>query len=138
MRVLQAGERVWLVVADTGTRIHFVIEYGPAVHQRTHETLMMYRVDHFTIRRDERWPLGFYDELQQAIDACALSLGMPNFLTPITAPDGSIVSPAEQKARWQAGQDPRTGHALRYAALDGNRRSGLVPARTASQGAHSE
>ncbi|MEY9853543.1 hypothetical protein ABH923_003221 [Leifsonia sp. EB41] len=109
MRVLQAGERVWLVVADAGTRIHFVIEYGPAVHQRTHETLMMYRVDHFTIKRDERWPLGFYDELQQAIDACALSLGMPNFLTPVTAPDGAVISAEEQKARWQAGRDPRTG-----------------------------
>ncbi|MBB2969246.1 MULTISPECIES: hypothetical protein [Leifsonia] len=113
MRVLQAGERVWLVVADAGTRIHFVIEYGPAVHQRTHETLMMYRVDHFTIKRAERWPLGYYDELQHAIDACALSLGMPNFLAPITAPDGSIVSPEEQKARWQVGRDPRTGLQMR-------------------------
>lgn len=56
MGVLQAGERVWLVVADTGTRIHFVIEYGPVVHQRTHETLMMYRVDHSVIRRPSgRW-----------------------------------------------------------------------------------
>lgn len=109
MRVLQAGERVWLVIADTGTRIHFVIEYGPAVHQRTHETLMMYRVDHFTIKRGERWPLGYYDELQQAVDACALSMGMPNFLTPITSSDGFIVTPAEQKARWIAGQDPRSG-----------------------------
>ncbi len=112
MRVLQAGERVWLVVADTGTRIHFVIEYGPAVRQRTHETLMMYRVDHFTVKRPERWPLGFYDELQKAIDGCAFSLGMPNFLTPVTSPDGAIVTPDEQKARWQAGRDPRTGLAM--------------------------
>ena len=66
-------------------------------------------MDHFTIKRDERWPLGFYDELQQAIDACALSLGMPNFLTPVTAPDGKIVTPAEQRAGWQVGRDPRTG-----------------------------
>jgi hypothetical protein len=111
MRVLQAGERVWLVVADAGTRIHFVIERGPAVHQRTHETLMMYRVDHFVIKRVERWPLGYYGELREAVDACALSLGMPNFLTPITAPDGSIVSPEEQKSRWQAGLGTRTGAA---------------------------
>ena len=109
MRVLQAGERVWLVVADTGTRIRFVIEYGPAVHQRAHETLMMYRVDHLTIKRSERWPLGYYGELREAVDACALSLGMPNFLTPITAPDGSIVSPEEQKSRWRSGLDPRSG-----------------------------
>jgi len=117
MRVLQAGERVWLVIADSGTRIHFVIEYGPAVHQRTHETLMMYRVDHFTIKRAERWPLGFYDELRQALDACALSLGMPNFLTLIRAPDGSVVAPAEQKLRWQAGRDPRTCREMSVASL---------------------
>lgn len=89
-----------------------MIEYRPAVHQRTLETLMMYRVDHFTVKRADRWPLGFYGELQMAIDGCALSLGMPNFLTPVTAPDGSIVTSAEQKVRWQAGQDPRSGAPL--------------------------
>ncbi|GAA0431207.1 hypothetical protein GCM10009543_28560 [Leifsonia naganoensis] len=46
---------------------------------------------------------------QPAVDACALSLGMPNFLIPVTAPNGSIATPTEQKARWQAGLDPRTG-----------------------------
>lgn len=109
MRVLQAGEGVWLVVTDKGTRICFVIEYGPAVHQRTHETLMMYRVDHFTIKRKERWSLGFYDQLRGAVDACALSLGTPNFLTPVRAPDRSVVTPTEQRERWQTGRDPRTG-----------------------------
>lgn len=111
MRVLQAGERVWLVVADSGTRIHFVIEYGPAVHRRTHETLMMCRVDHFTVKRADRWPLGFYNELQQAVDGAAFSLGMPNFLTAVTAPDGTIVTPGERRVRWQTERDPRTGQA---------------------------
>ncbi len=54
MRVLHAGELVWLVVDDGARRIRFVIEYGPAVNQRTHETLMMYRVDHWTLRRRDR------------------------------------------------------------------------------------
>lgn len=54
MRVLQAGERVWLVVADTGTRIHFMIACGQAVTQRTHEALMKQRIDHFTIKRAGR------------------------------------------------------------------------------------
>jgi len=123
MRVLQAGEHVWSVVADTGTRIHFVIEYGPAVHQRTHETLMMYWVDHFTIKRSERWRLGYYGELHAAVDACALSLGMPNFLTPVTASDGSIVSPAEQRARWQAGRDPRSGRRMEESLGNDRRRT---------------
>ncbi len=53
---------------------------------------MKYRVDHWTLRRTDRWPLGYYDELARAIDACAFSLGMPNFLTPVTGSDGSIVT----------------------------------------------
>ncbi|SDL92969.1 hypothetical protein [Microbacterium azadirachtae] len=109
VRVLQAGERVWLVLEERPLRIRFVIEYGPAVNQRTHETLMMYRVDHFTVKRYDRWPLGFYEELRKATDACARALGVPSLLTPERAPDGSVVTPAEQRQRWQAGLDPRTG-----------------------------
>lgn len=109
MRILHARERIWFVVDDRASQIHFVIEYGRGVNQHAHETLMNYRVDHWTLRRPERWPLGFYDELQQSIDACALSLGMPNSIIPIKALDGTMVTPAEQKARWEAGPDPRTG-----------------------------
>jgi len=108
VKVLQAGERVWLVLEERPLRIRFVIEYGPAVNQRTRETLMMYRVDHFTIRRSDRWPVGFFEELRQATDACATALGMPSFLTPERSPDGAVVTPAAQRQRWQAGLDPRT------------------------------
>ncbi|MBN9631272.1 MAG: hypothetical protein J0I18_11745 [Actinobacteria bacterium] len=108
MHVLRPGERVWLVLDDS-LKIRFQIEYRLAVRKDTHESLMMYRVDHWVLQRDQRWPLGFYDELSQALDACALALGMPNFLTPATAPDGSIVTPEEQRVRWRAGLDPRTG-----------------------------
>lgn len=66
-------------------------------------------MDRWTLKRADRRPLGYYEELQHAIDACALSLGMPNFLTPATAPDGTIVTTQEQRARWIAGLDPRTG-----------------------------
>lgn len=116
VKILQAGERVWLILNDAANRIEFQIEYGPAVRSDTHETLMMYRVDHWVLKRSDRWPLGYYDELRQAIDACALALGMPNFLTPATAPDGTIITPEEQRARWQAGRDPRTGLSLRERA----------------------
>ncbi|RDV44011.1 hypothetical protein DOE76_14855 [Leifsonia sp. ku-ls] len=109
MRVLRAGEKVWLVVDDVASRIHFVIEYGPAVNQRTHETLMKYRVDHWTLRRSDRWPLGFYDELRAATMACELAVEQPSFVSPVTAPDGTIVTADEQRARWHAGLDPRTG-----------------------------
>lgn len=77
---------------------------------------MMYRADHWVLKREQRRPLGFYDELNQALDACAMALEMPNFITPATAPDGSIVTPAEQRARWRAGLDPRSGKPLTAAA----------------------
>ena len=77
MHVLRPGERVWLVL-DDALRIKFQIEYRLAVRQDTHESLMMYRVDHWVLQRDQRWPLGFYDELAGALDACALALGMPS------------------------------------------------------------
>lgn len=109
MRVLRAGEKVWLVIDDAAIRIHFVIEYGPAVNQRTHETLMKYRVDHWVLKRSDRWPLGFYDELRSATRACELAIEEQAFISPATAPDGSIITADEQKARWRAGLDPRTG-----------------------------
>lgn len=108
MKVLHPGEKVWLIL-DDGLKIVFQIEYGPATRSDRHETHMMYRVDHWVLKRADRWPLGYYEQLQQAIEACALSLGMPNFLTPATAPDGTVVTPEEQRARWIAGLDPRTG-----------------------------
>ncbi len=117
MRVLRAGEKVWLVVDDVASSIHFVIEYGPAVNQITHETLMKYRVDHWTLKRSERWPLGYYDELRAATQACELAIQERAFISPATAPDGSIVTPEEQRERWSAGLDPRTGEPIRRGAL---------------------
>lgn len=76
---------------------------------RTHETLMIYRVDYFTIGRSDRWPLGFYEELRHATDACATALGTPSFLTPERSSDGTVVTPAEQRQRWHAGLDPHPG-----------------------------
>jgi hypothetical protein len=108
MHVLRPGEKVWLVLDDA-----LQIEYRLAVRQDTHESLMMYRVDHWVLQREQRWPLGFYEELNQALDACGVTLGMPTFLTPATAPDGTIVTPEEQRARWRAGLDPRTGRSRR-------------------------
>lgn len=114
MWVLRVGETVWLVLE--GKQLRYQIEYRLAVRGDTHESLMMYRVDHWVLQRGSRWPLGFYDELNQALDACAMALGMPNFVTPATAPDGSIVTPEEQRARWRAGLDPRIGRLREVAA----------------------
>lgn len=116
MRVLRAGEQVWLVLDDDVLQIRFQIEYRLAVRHDTHESMMMYRVDHWVLKRKQRWPLGFYEELNKALDACAMALGMPDFIQPATAPDGSIVTTEEQRARWRAGLDPRSGRPREQAA----------------------
>lgn len=109
MKVLRVGEKVWLVVDDVASRIHFVIEYGPAVNKLTRETLMMYRVDHWVLKRTDRWPLGYYETIAEAQNAVEGELGVPKFLVPVTDPGGQIVTPEEQHQRWAAGLDPRTG-----------------------------
>lgn len=109
MKVLRAGEKVRLVVDDVASRIHFVIEYGPAVNKLTRETLMMYRVDHWVLKRSDRWPLGYYETLAEAQSAAEDELGVPKFLVPVTDPRGQIVTPEEQHQRWVGGLDPRTG-----------------------------
>jgi len=76
------------------------------------------------LEREQRWPLGFYEELNQALDACAMALGMPNFVQQAPAPDGSIVTAEEQRARWRAGLDPRSGR-----PRDARRRPAGEPAR---------
>ncbi len=124
MKTLHAGEKVWLVLDDAVNRIEFQIEYAPATRSATHETLMMYRVDHWVLKRSDRWPLGYYDELRTALDACALALGMPNFLAPATAPDGTIITPEEQRERWRAGLDPRTGRSRSAMVADTARGAG--------------
>ncbi|MFJ8896583.1 hypothetical protein ACIRCZ_18515 [Leifsonia sp. NPDC102414] len=122
--MLRPGETVWLVL-DDALQIRFQIEYRLAVRPDTHESLMMYRVDHWVLKREQRWPLGYYDELNQAIDACATALGMPNFITPATAPDGSIVTrpssaPAGVQGWTRAAGNPR----LSRRAADGCRPGG--------------
>ena len=109
MRVVQVGERVWVVLDELATRVFFVIEYAPAVHRERHETHMLYRVDHWVLQRHKRWPLGFFEELRQAVAACERELTKPGFAAPVVAPDGTVVPPDVQQSRWQAGLDPRTG-----------------------------
>lgn len=94
---------------DDAIQPRFLIHYGPAVHKLTHETLMMYRVDHWVLKRVDRWPLGYYETLATAQAAAESELGVPKFVAPVTDPQGQIVTPEEQRQRWAAGLDPRTG-----------------------------
>lgn len=102
------GESDWLVL-DDAIQPRFLIHHGPAVNKITRETLMMYRVDHWVLKRADRWPLGYYETLAQAQRAAEGELGVPKFLSPVTGPDGQIVTPEEQRERWAAGLDPRSG-----------------------------
>lgn len=94
---------------DDAIQPRFLIHHGPALNTRTHETLMMYRVDHWVLKRSDRWPLGYYETLSEAQSAAETELGVPKFLAPVTDPRGQIVTPEEQRQRWAAGLDPRTG-----------------------------
>ena len=102
------GESDWLVL-DDAIQPRFLIHHGPAVNKITRETLMMYRVDQWVLNRAVRWPLGFYESLSEAQAAAEGELGTPKFLVPITDPHGQIVTPEEQRERWKAGLDPRSG-----------------------------
>lgn len=102
------GESDWLVL-DDAIRPRFLIHHGPAVNAITHETLMMYRVDHWVLKRADRWLLGYYETLAEAQGAAEGELGVPKFLAPVTDPQGQIVTPEEQRQRWAAGLDPRSG-----------------------------
>lgn len=108
MRTIQVGESDWLVL-DDAIRPRFLIHHGPAVNAITHETLMMYRVDHWVLKRADRWLLGYYETLAEAQGAAEGELGVPKFLAPVTDPQGQIVTPEEQRQRWAAGLDPRSG-----------------------------
>jgi len=108
VRTIRVGESDWLVL-DDAIQPRFLIHHGPAVNKITRETLMMYRVDHWVLKRADRWPLGYYESLAEAQAAAEGELGTPKFLVPITDPHGQIVTPEEQRERWKAGLDPRSG-----------------------------
>ena len=108
VRTIRVGESDWLVL-DDAIQPRFLIHHGPAVNKLTHETLMMYRVDHWVLKRADRWPLGYYETLAEAQLAAEGELGVPKFLVPVTDPQGQIVTPEEQRERWAAGLDPRSG-----------------------------
>jgi hypothetical protein len=108
MKTIRVGENDWLVL-DDAIEPRFLIHHGPAVNSATRETLMMYRVDHWVLKRSDRWQLGYYETLADAQLAAEGTLGTPTFLVPVTDPHGQIITPQEQRERWQAGLDPRTG-----------------------------
>jgi len=67
-KLIHVGVDDWLVLSRAAEP-KYLIHYGPAVHKVTGETLMRYRVDHFVLERQKRWPLGFYETLEDATDA---------------------------------------------------------------------
>jgi hypothetical protein len=108
MRSIHVGVTDWLVI-DDGANPRFLIHYGPAVYEATRETLMMYRVDHWVLERERRWPLGYYETLAEATEACEASIGGRKFVAPAIDPQGRVVTIEEQQRSWDEGRDPRTG-----------------------------
>lgn len=87
-KVIHVGVDDWLVL-DTTAEPRYLIHYGPAVHRVTGETLMRYRVDHWTLERKRRWQLGYYETLSEARDAAIDELTRPTDPKPQDGPPGA-------------------------------------------------
>lgn len=70
------------------------------------------------LKRGQPVAAGLLRRAAQALDPCALAFSMPNFFTPVTAPDGAILTPEEQRERWRASVDPRTGRSRGATLVD--------------------
>lgn len=108
MRVIQVATKSWLVI-DEIYRPRFLISYGPAVHQRTFETHLLYRIDKWALERQNRIPIAWRDTHVEAVKVCENEIDRPDFHAPLRADYGSAVSTDLQRARWDQGLDPRTG-----------------------------
>lgn len=86
-KLIQVGETDWLLL-DVYAEPTYLIHYGAAVHQVTHETLMRYRVDRFNVCRQDRWPIGFYETLAEAEAAAVVEV-----LKPPPVPRGTVRYP---------------------------------------------
>ncbi len=108
--VMQVETSTWLVAAASQPR--FLIHYVAAVNQRTHETLMMYRLDAWVLERRRRWTVGWHERLDDAIADARERIENPEPVTPLVGggeEHGSCVPVSVQRERWAAGLDPRTG-----------------------------
>jgi hypothetical protein len=108
VRVIHVATHSWLVLSGA-MQPRFLIVYGPAVHRPTGETLMRYRIDRHALERAHRRPLAWLETYAEAEDWCHRQLETPEMTAPLRADYGSTVTPEEQRRRWEAGLDPRTG-----------------------------
>lgn len=108
MRVIQVARRSWLVI-DDAFRPRFLIVYAAAVHQVTHETHILYRVDLWALDRRNRTPQRWVDTYVEAVGHCSAVLDTPDLVMPIREGYGSTVPPELQRRRWEQGLNPETG-----------------------------
>lgn len=107
LRVIHIGVKDWLLV-DAVIRPRFIIHYGPAVHSRTHETHIIYRIVQWSLEREHRSIVGWTETLNGAIALCEYVV-RPRPTTPLLDHNGGVIS-IERQLRWnEAGLDFRTG-----------------------------
>lgn len=111
MRVLHVATHTWLVVNDV-IQPRYLISYLAAVHRPTGETLMRYRVSQHALEPEHRRPVAWTETYAEAVSWCREQLETPDMTAPLRADYGSTVTPEEQRSRWAAGRDPRTGAPL--------------------------
>lgn len=95
MRVLRVGIDDWLVL-DSVFTIRYLVHHGPAVNRITHETVLLYRIDNWTLERKDRWVIGYRETLRDALDACLAHIDTPRLHDDIhdQAPNGNGSPPA--------------------------------------------
>lgn len=109
-RIIQVERYAWLAVVDGPLTPRYLIRYGPAVHQTTHETHMLYQVLWWTLDKADRATVAWYDTYLEAETYVREEIERPVFNAPIVGEHRSTaITVEEQKARWDAGLDPRTG-----------------------------
>jgi hypothetical protein len=118
MRVLHVATHSWLVVDDV-IRPRYLIAYLAAVHRPTGETHLLYRISQHALEPEHRRPLAWTETHAEAVAWCRRQLETPDMTAPLRSDYGSTVTPEQQRARWEAGLDPRTGEPL----TDAERRS---------------
>jgi hypothetical protein len=109
VHVVRVSENCWLTLSESIEPAYMII-YGPAVHQSTGETHLIYKIVRHNLRKEDRWTVGWAATLADAVEVCRRRLETPLFVAPARAPDGGVVTQDEQRERWLTGRDSPNGH----------------------------
>lgn len=92
MHVIQLARSQWLILTDD-VKPRMLITQGPMVHDRTRETLIVHRVEWWSVERSQRKLMAVHETYEQAVEWCRAELGR------IAAQNSPEVAEAERRKR---------------------------------------